>query len=131
MNLIFIVMWVVSLAFSVVVGAAALTYIRRTWQLIRSDADGSAQERILDGVDHLETQMHLVAERLGALESRLADLDARLGGPAEAPALTEGESREAPSAADAAPDSSTATSTPPMPTSDPANIPSPAKEVGS
>ncbi len=131
MNLVFIVMWVVSLAFSVVVGAAALTYIRRTWQLIRSDADGSAQDRILDGVDHLETQMHLVAERLGALEGRLAELDERLGGPTGAPALPQAQTREAPSETSAPTGSSKATSALPMPTSDPANIPPPSKEAGS
>ncbi|NNF12283.1 MAG: hypothetical protein HKN72_03625 [Gemmatimonadetes bacterium] len=81
MNLIFLVMWVVSIAFSAVVGFAAITYIRRTWQLMRAEDDGSAQDRLLDGMDHLENQMHLVAERLRGLEGRLADLDARLGEP--------------------------------------------------
>lgn len=79
MNLVFVVMWVVSIAFSALIGAAAITYIRRTWQLIRSDSDLSTTDRLLDGVDHLENQMHLVAERLGSLEERLAGMEKRLG----------------------------------------------------
>lgn len=90
MNVIFLVMWVVSIAFSAVVGVAAITYIRRTWQLIRAEDDDSSHDRLLDGMDHLENQMHLVAERLGNLEGRLADLDARLGEPENPHALPEG-----------------------------------------
>ena len=78
MNLVFIVMWVVSIAFSAVIGVAALTYIRRTWQLIRAEDDHPTRDRLLDGMDHLENQMHLVAERLAKMEAQLAELDARL-----------------------------------------------------
>ena len=80
MNLIFIVMWVASIAFSVLIGAAALTYIRRTWQLIRAEEDDPTRDRLLDGIDHLENQMHLVAQRLGSLEERLEGMEGRLEG---------------------------------------------------
>ena len=90
MNIVFLVMWVVSIAFSAVIGLAAITYIRRTWQLIRAEDDDSSRDRLLDGMDHLENQMHLVAERLGRLEGRLADLDARFGEPENRRALPEG-----------------------------------------
>lgn len=87
MNVVFLVMWVVSIAFSAVIGLAAITYIRRTWQQIRAEADGSAHDRLLDGIDHLENQMHLVAERLSSLERQLAELDGRLPAAPERPPL--------------------------------------------
>ncbi|MBT8488078.1 MAG: hypothetical protein HKO77_03440 [Gemmatimonadetes bacterium] len=91
MNLVFIVMWVVSIAFSAVIGLAAITYIRRTWQLIRVEDDDATRDRLLDGMDHLENQMHLVAERLGRLEGRLERLDARLDTADDPAALEAGE----------------------------------------
>lgn len=78
MNLFFVVAWVVSVLGTLLLGAVAVTYIRRTWQLIRAEDDDPTRERLLDGIDHLENQMHLVAERLGSLEERLGGIEGRL-----------------------------------------------------
>ena len=64
----FVVMWVLSVVFSGLVGVALITYVRRTWQLIRADQDGSVHHRILEGVDEIQMRMDLLAERLERLE---------------------------------------------------------------
>lgn len=68
---IFILAWVFSLAFTLLIGVGVLTYVRRTWQQIRSEEDGSAQERLLDGIDQIQTQLYMMGERLDRLERRL------------------------------------------------------------
>lgn len=77
-TILFIFAWVVSVVGTVLLGAVAVTYIRRTWQLIRAEEDDPTRERLLDGIDHLENQMHLIGERLGSLEERLTGMERRL-----------------------------------------------------
>ena len=72
MSPIFIIAWVLSVAFSVLIGVGILTYIRRTWQQIRLDSDESRDDRLLDGIDQLQTQLHMVTERLVDIERQLA-----------------------------------------------------------
>jgi hypothetical protein len=64
------VMWLASVVFGVVIASAAVTYVRRTWQLIRADEDGSAQERIMDGFDRLDTRLEALSRRLAQLEEQ-------------------------------------------------------------
>ena len=66
-----ILAFLLSLAFSGILVAALLTYIRRTWQLIRGESDGSIQHRILDGVDQLHVRMDLLQEGMERLERGL------------------------------------------------------------
>ena len=67
----FILMFILSIAFSGLVGVALLTYVRRTWQLIRAESDRSIQHRILDGIDQLQTRMDLLSDRLDGLDGSL------------------------------------------------------------
>lgn len=76
-SLIVVLMFIVSLAFSGLVCAALITYVRRTWQLIRSESDQSMQYRILDGIDQLQTRLDVLTERVDGLERRLPPGDAR------------------------------------------------------
>lgn len=76
MSLIFVIAWVLSVAFSVLVAAAVVTYIRRTWQQIGADAEGGAHDLLLDGIDRLETRLYMVTERLDGIEQRIARLEA-------------------------------------------------------
>ena len=64
------VMWLASVVFGVVIASAAVTYVRRTWQLIRADEDGSTQDRILDGIDRLDTRLEALSRRLARLEEQ-------------------------------------------------------------
>ena len=72
---------ILSIGFSGILAVALLTYIRRTWQLIRGESDGSIQHRILDGVDQIHARMDFLQERMKRLEKALQDGDARLGLP--------------------------------------------------
>ena len=74
-SFVFVLAWILSIGFTLLIGAGVITYIRRTWQLIRADSDGSAQERILDGVDQLQSQLYAISDRLDRLESRLEPAD--------------------------------------------------------
>lgn len=78
-DLFFVVAWIVSGIGTLLLGAVAVTYIRRTWQLIRAEEDDPTRERLLDGLDHLENQMHLVGRRLGDLEEKLDGIERQLG----------------------------------------------------
>lgn len=91
-DLVFVVAWIISGIATLLLGAVAVTYIRRTWQLIRAEDDDPTRERLLDGLDHLENQMHLVGRRLGDLEEKLDGIERHLGAgkaPAELTAGTE------------------------------------------
>ena len=57
----------VSLGTSVVVGAAVVTYVIRTWQQIRAGDDGHRDDRVLDGIDRIERQLSALSERLTRL----------------------------------------------------------------
>ena len=72
MSSFFIVAWVLSVGFTVLIAAGIVTYIRRTWQQIRDDSDGSHHEQLLDGIDQLQTQLYMVTERLGEIERLIA-----------------------------------------------------------
>lgn len=72
MSGIFIVVWLLSGLFSVLVGVGIITYIRRTWQQIRLDSDNPRHDQLLDGIDQLQTQLYLVNERLRKMEEELA-----------------------------------------------------------
>lgn len=73
--LLFWVAWVLSGGFTLLLGTAMVLYIRRTWLLLRAEEDGSIHERILDGLDQLETQVHLLNERMERMERRLPGPD--------------------------------------------------------
>lgn len=68
--LVMMVMWLGGIAFGCIAAATMVTYCLRTWQLIRADEDGSHLERVLDGVDRVQTQLDAMSERLGRLEER-------------------------------------------------------------
>lgn len=105
-RVLFLVAWLLSGAVTALIGAVAITYVRRTWQLIRADEDESAQERILDGIDELQVRLYGIQERLTELDERLVGLErrlpegvflARLAGPVaeDGPGLAGGGSEEA------------------------------------
>ena len=81
-----VVAMLLSLGFSGLVAFALFTYIRRTWQVIRSEEMDSVQFRILDELDQLRTQNHALVERLerieGSLQARLGPGSEDEGGPA-------------------------------------------------
>ena len=81
--LIMMVMWLASVVFGVIVAAAMVTYVRRTWQLMRADEDGSKHDRILDGIDRMETRLEAMSERLARLEERDALLLEKPASPEE------------------------------------------------
>lgn len=60
--------WLASIVFGVIVAGALVTYIRRTWQLISRDSEGTQQQQLLDGLDRIETRLHAMSERLERLE---------------------------------------------------------------
>ena len=62
------VMWVGSITFGVIAAAAMVTYMRRTWQLIGADEDGSSHQQILDGLDQVATRLEAMSNRLERLE---------------------------------------------------------------
>ena len=74
-QLFMLIAFVASVVFTVLIGAGILTYVRRTWQLIRSDGEGSKQTRILDALDQVQTQLYSMSERLGRLEHQLGEGD--------------------------------------------------------
>lgn len=71
MSFVFVLAWVFSAVFTILIGAGIITYIRRTWQLMRADDDGSPQDQLLDTLDQIQTQLYSVSERLTRLERRL------------------------------------------------------------
>ena len=68
--LLMMVMWLASVAFGVIAAAAMVTYVRRSWQLMRADEDGSRHDRILDGIDRMDTRLEAISERLARIEAR-------------------------------------------------------------
>lgn len=99
----FLLAWVVSIGFTVLVAAGILTYVRRTWQQIRADQDGSPHERLLDGLDQIQTQLYMLGERLERLERRLEHGDEEDPRARETPRLQagDGSTHEASSPGDA------------------------------
>ena len=75
MNLFFLLAWILSAAFTVLIGAGIVTYLRRTWQLIRAEGEGSWQSQLLDSIDQVQTQLYSMSERLERLEQRLSPGD--------------------------------------------------------
>ena len=74
-NLFFLLAWILSAAFTVLIGAGIVTYLRRTWQLIRAEGEGSWQSQLLDSIDQVQTQLYSMSERLERLEQRLSPGD--------------------------------------------------------
>lgn len=76
-----IVMWMGSITLGVIAAAAMVTYMRRTWQLIGEDEDGSTQQQILDGIDQIDTRLQAMTERLERLERPALPESTDLGAP--------------------------------------------------
>ncbi len=70
-----LIAFVASVGFTVLIGAGILTYVRRTWQLIRADGEGSHQTQILDALDQVQTQLYSMSERFERLERQLGEGD--------------------------------------------------------
>lgn len=69
-SILIVLVWLGSISFGCIAAAAMVTYVRRTWQLIQFDEEGSSQQQLLDGIDRLETQLQAMSERLHKLEER-------------------------------------------------------------
>ncbi|MDX1647026.1 MAG: hypothetical protein R3304_07770 [Longimicrobiales bacterium] len=78
-ELFFLFAWTVSGIGSILLAAVAVTYVRRTWQLIRAEEDEPTRDRLLDGMDHLQNQVHLMSRRLEGLEDKLGRIERRIG----------------------------------------------------
>jgi hypothetical protein len=70
-------------------GFAVFTYIRRSWQVIRSEQFGSVHHRILDELDQVRAQNHMLLERLDRIEAALGT-----GGPKGLEGLRDSDSAE-------------------------------------
>jgi hypothetical protein len=75
---VFAIAVVISFLLTAVFGAALLTYVVRTWQLIRAEGDQSPYAEILDRLDRLQIEVQLLRERTGPGGGANADVD-RLG----------------------------------------------------
>jgi uncharacterized protein YlxW (UPF0749 family) len=71
LSFVFVIAWIFSVLFTILIGAGIITYVRRTWQLMQAGEDGSSQDQLLDSLDQIQTQLYSVSERLGRLERRL------------------------------------------------------------
>ncbi len=69
-----LLMALLGFAFMGLLGGALFTYMRRTWQVIRSEEVGSIHFRILDELDQLSTQSLILSERLDRIEKGLPGL---------------------------------------------------------
>lgn len=63
-----VLLWLGSIVFGVIMAAALVTYVRRTWQLIRADEDGPTSQQLIDGLDRIEIRLTALSERLEKLE---------------------------------------------------------------
>lgn len=70
-NPIFIVMWVLSAVFTLLVATALGAYIIRSWQKIRAPDDDALDNRILDHLDQMQTQLYSMSERIQRMEQRM------------------------------------------------------------
>ena len=66
--LVMMLIWLGSITLGCIAAAAMVTYVRRTWQLIRVDEEGSSHRQLMDGIDQLETRFQAMSERLERLE---------------------------------------------------------------
>jgi Spy/CpxP family protein refolding chaperone len=69
-SIVIVLVWLGSISVGCIAAAAMVTYVRRTWQLIQFDEEGSSQQQLLDGIDRLETQLQAMSDRLHKLEER-------------------------------------------------------------
>ena len=69
-SIVIVLVWLGSISVGCIAAAAMVTYVRRTWQLIQLDEEGSSQQQLLDGIDRLETQLQAMSDRLHKLEER-------------------------------------------------------------
>ena len=88
MSMVVVLWWILSAAFTLLIGAGVVTYIRRTWQLIRSHSDESELDRVLDGIDQVQTQLYMISERLSEVERHVASQ--RLSDPSTPPSIGSG-----------------------------------------
>lgn len=95
-SLFMVVVTLVSLGFSGLVAVALVTYIRRTWQVMRSQELGSAHGRLLDAMDQLHLQNHMMMERLERLDRGLERAGIRIPPSMERPTEEEPGDEEPP-----------------------------------
>jgi hypothetical protein len=87
-----LLMALLGFGFMGLMGGALFTYIRRTWQVIRSEEVGSIHFRILDELDRLSTQSLILSERLDRIEQGLFELREGSGPDPGLPELPSGAS---------------------------------------
>ena len=64
MSLLYLLLFGLGLLVPAAVLTAAVLYIKRSWDQIRAEGDGSVQHRILDQVESLDYQLQMTNERL-------------------------------------------------------------------
>lgn len=62
---------VLSVIFYGVILVGGVLFVRRTWNQIRAEGDGSVHMRLLDEVQRLQFQVEMTNERLGRMEGKL------------------------------------------------------------
>ena len=62
--------WLGSIVFGCIAAATMVTYMRRTWQVIREGERGSTHDQLMDGIDRIETRLEAMSDRLERLEER-------------------------------------------------------------
>lgn len=67
----FIVMWIVSAAFSVLFAAALGAYVLQSWKKLRGPAELPAESEILDRLDQIQAQLYSMSERMQRVEGHL------------------------------------------------------------
>lgn len=70
MNVFMVVVWLASAGMSLVIAVALITWVVRTWQLMKGESSGSSSDQILDGIDQLRLQVDAMSERLRDLAVR-------------------------------------------------------------
>jgi len=66
-----VLMWILSMGFTVLLAAALGTYVFRAWQKIRGSAETPAQDEILDHLDQMQAQLYSMSERLQRMERQM------------------------------------------------------------
>lgn len=68
MGVVMVIIWLASAGMSLVIAAALITYVIRTWQTIRAGGTESHSAKILDGIDQLRVEVGVLNDRLASLE---------------------------------------------------------------
>jgi hypothetical protein len=79
----FLLLWLLSLAMTVLVGIGLVTYIRRNWRGSRLDPAEERAAQILDGIDRIELRLTAMSERIERLEGRVGEGEGEGGSPRE------------------------------------------------